>query len=73
MESASARSGSLNTIVFPLLYVWRLKALWGPGGSPLYGQRCRLIARGALNNRLVEFENGDLRVVSGFALRKAGH
>ena len=58
-------------MTFPLIYAWRLKALWGPSGSPLYGRSCRLIARGALNNRLVEFEDGEIRVVSGFALRKA--
>ncbi len=58
-------------MTFPLIYVWRLKTLWGPSGSPLYGRSCRLIARGALNNRLVEFEDGEIRVVSGFALRKA--
>lgn len=55
---------------YPLRYAWRLVSLWGPSGSPLYGKRCRIVARGALNARLVEFEDGELHVVSGNALRR---
>jgi hypothetical protein len=44
--------------------------LWGPQGSPLYGKRCRIVARGAMNSRLVEFEDKTLHVVSGNALRR---
>jgi hypothetical protein len=36
----------------------------------LFGRRCRLIARGTMNSRLVEFEDGTRHVVSGNALRK---
>jgi hypothetical protein len=36
----------------------------------LYGQRCRIIARGAFNARKVEFEDGTKHIVSGWAIRK---
>ena len=57
---------------FPYFYAWRLTSLWGPPGSPLYRQPCRLIARAIhpKNARLVEFEGGLRHVVSGNALRK---
>ena len=54
---------------YPLVYAWRLRALWG-SNSPYYGRRCRIVARGALNSRMIEFENGALAVVSGNALRR---
>ncbi len=56
---------------YPLVYAWKLCALWGPKGSPFYGLRCRIIARGGLNSRLVEFEDGNTAIVSGNSLRKA--
>ena len=34
------------------------------------GQRCRVIARGALNSVLVEFEDGWLVVTSRYAVRR---
>jgi hypothetical protein len=34
------------------------------------GKRCRLLARGAMNSALVEFEDGYLAVVSRNALRR---
>lgn len=55
---------------YPLYYRYRLTVLWGPAGSPLYRKRCRIVARGALNSRLVEFEGGERHIVSGNALRK---
>lgn len=55
---------------FPLVYAWRLRILWGAQGSPYFGRRCRIVARGALNSRLVEFENGERAVVSGNSLRR---
>lgn len=57
-------------MTYPLYYRNRLCILWGPAGSPLYRKRCRIVARGALNSRLVEFEDGERHVVSGNALRK---
>jgi len=56
---------------YSLVYRNRLRVLWGPSGSPLFGRRCRIVARGAMNSRLIEFEDGTLHVVSGNALRKA--
>ncbi len=35
-----------------------------------HGLRCRIVARGARNSRLVEFADGRREVVSGNALRK---
>lgn len=55
---------------YPLVYRNRLRVLWGGKDSPLFGRRCRIVARGAMNNRLVEFENGERHVVSGNALRR---
>ncbi len=49
-------------------YVYR----WGnnPVRRRLKGRRCRVLARGALNSALVEFEDGEQHVVSRNALRK---
>ncbi len=55
---------------YSLVYSWRLAILWGPQGSPLFGRRCRIVARGALNSRLIEFDNGERHVVSGNSLRR---
>lgn len=59
-------------IEFPYYYAWSLKSLWGAHGSPLYKQRCRVIARalGGKNARLIEFQDGVQHIVSGNALRK---
>ena len=56
---------------YPLVYAWKLTVLWGPNGSPFYGRRCRIVKRGALNSRMVEFEDGSLAIISGNALRRA--
>ncbi len=56
---------------YPLFYRNRLVILWGPAGSPLYKLRCRIVARGAMNSRMVEFEDGTRHIVSGNALRRA--
>lgn len=51
---------------------------WGPrftvSGLPVLsrkGERCELIARGAMNSALVRFGDGGLAVISRNALRKA--
>lgn len=51
-------------MTYPLIYRWRR---YNP---TLYGQRCRLIARGTMNSALIEFQGGELCVVSRNALRK---
>lgn len=58
-------------MTYPLIYRNRLCVLWGSKGSPLFGRKCRIVARGAMNSRLVEFEDGERHVISGNALRKA--
>jgi len=37
----------------------------------MFGRRCRVITRGAMNSVLVEFENGQREIVSFRALRRA--
>jgi hypothetical protein len=51
METISQAAGSVE---FPLDCAWRLAAVWGPRGCPLYGRQRRIVARGSLNTRLVE-------------------
>ena len=55
---------------FTLVYSWKLKTLWGETGSPFYGRACKIIARGAMNSRMIQFENGELAIVSGNSLRR---
>lgn len=55
----------------PLIYRWRKYLSPGREQNPYFGRRCRVLARGSMNTRLVEFENGELVTVSGNALRKA--
>ncbi len=52
---------------FPYRYVWRANGKY----KNLYRQRCRVLARGALNSALVEFRNGKREIISRNALRKA--
>lgn len=53
-------------------YVYRFKPLqYGvPKYKDLFGQRCRVLARGKMNSALVEFENGTREIISRNALRK---
>lgn len=37
----------------------------------LYGRRCRIVARGALNSIMIEFEDGQREIVSGNSIRRA--
>lgn len=48
-------------------YVYR----WRKYRPELFGRRCRILAHGTMNSRLVEFEGGTRHVVSGNALRRA--
>lgn len=41
-----------------------------PRRAELYRRRCRVVARGAMNSVLVEFENGERVVTSRNAVRK---
>lgn len=72
MRHYRRKEGVVNSeLTFPLVYGNRLCVLWGSQGSPLFGKRCRILARGGMNSRLVEFEDGTRHVVSGNALRRA--
>ena len=50
------------------IYIYR----WGnnPVRARLKGRHCRVLARGALNSALVEFEDGVRHIVSRNALRR---
>lgn len=48
------------------IYTWRNNSK----RLALYRRPCRIIARGAMNSILVEFENGQREVVSGNSIRK---
>jgi hypothetical protein len=48
---------------------------WGPRGNmpgamSRKGEKCKLLARGAMNSALVEFSDGYLAVISRNALRR---
>ncbi len=52
---------------FPYRFAWKNNE----SRARLYGRRCRILARGAKNTVLIEFENGEMVTTSGNALRKA--
>jgi len=45
---------------------------WGnnPKRRTLKGRRCKVVARGALNSCVVEFENGQRECISQYAIRR---
>jgi hypothetical protein len=51
----------------PLDHVYR----WKKYRPDLFGQRCRVLARGAMNSVLIEFADGTRHCVSRYAVRKA--
>ncbi len=58
------------------LPVMRYRYAWGPRGAADWrgfdrkGQTCRVLARGAMNSALVEFDDGFCAVISRNALRR---
>lgn len=52
---------------YPYRYVWRANGKY----KNYFRQRCRVLARGALNSACVEFRSGRREIVSRNALRKA--
>lgn len=56
-------------MTYPYFFAWRNN----PKRAEMYKRRCRVLARGALNSALVEFENGQREVISRNALRRASH
>lgn len=44
---------------------------WRKYSPALYGRRCRVVARGAMNSVLVEWEDGTRCVCSRYAIRRA--
>ena len=50
-------------------YIWRVKTRL----PDRKGQRCKVLVRGAMNNALIEFEDGYKVVTSRNYIRKAGN
>lgn len=53
-------------IDYPYYYTWKNNIK----RRTLYKRRCRILAKGAKNSCLVEFENGQREVISRNAIRK---
>lgn len=53
-------------MIYPYVFVWKNNEK----RATLYGRRLRVLARGAMNSALVEFENGQREVISRNAIRK---
>jgi len=53
-------------MTFGYFYSWRNNEK----RATLYGRACRVLARGKMNSCAVEFENGQLEIISRHALRK---
>jgi hypothetical protein len=51
---------------FPYTYAWKNNEK----RATLHGRALRVLARGAMNSALVEFENGQREVISRNALRR---
>jgi hypothetical protein len=65
-------------MTFPYVWVWTqpLTPLYGERTSGWFdrdrkGMRCRIVARGALNSAMLEFEDGYRVVTSRSGIRKA--
>jgi len=54
------------TIEYPYVYVWGNN----PRRALFKNRRCKITARGTMNSVEVEFEDGEIAVISGNALRK---
>jgi len=58
---------------YPYIFVWSDKGCkWmGQRRAGMQFQRCRVLARGKMNSAMVEFENGQMDIISRNALRRA--
>jgi hypothetical protein len=65
----------MHEAAYPYVWFWHRKPGWDRGTPPREldrkGQRCRVIARGAMNSALLEFEDGFRTVTSRSGLRRA--
>lgn len=52
--------------LYPYVYNWHNNEK----RATLKGRHCRVLARGALNSALVEFENGQREIISRNALKR---
>lgn len=52
---------------YPLIYRWR-QSIGLPSLPGRFGQACRVVARGSMNARWIEFDDGFVAIVSGNAL-----
>jgi len=51
---------------YPFYFAWKNNSK----RRELHGRRLRILARGTMNSRLVEFENGQMEVISGHSIRR---
>lgn len=65
MSSDSRGNTETDTLPWPMVWWWRARL------PERKGQRCRVLARGAMNTILVEFEDGERVYTSRYAVRKA--
>jgi hypothetical protein len=62
---------------WPYIWFWRQKLGWDRGTPPRVfdrdrkGERCRVLARGAMNSALVEFPDGYRVITSRSGIRRA--
>jgi len=63
--TVEVRMITLTSSDYPLVWRWRCRL------PDRFGQRCRILARGRMNNVCVEFLDGFKVVTSGWAVRKA--
>jgi hypothetical protein len=54
-------------VSFDRYYAWRNNSK----RATMYRRRCRIVARGAMNSVLIEFESRQHEVVSRYSVRKA--
>jgi len=51
---------------YPYRYAWKNNAK----RLTLYDRACRVVARGAMNSIMIEFEDGQWEIVSRYAIRR---
>lgn len=52
-----------------MTHFWRIRATL----PERFGQRCRILATGKMNNILIEFVDGTKHVVNRYAVRRLAH
>lgn len=64
------RTTGADDSMYDLIWFWKSQP-WPGRAVDRKGRSCRVLARGAMNNVLVEFQDGYRVVTSRYAVRKA--